>query len=94
MTRSDLIASLAVRFPQFTHTDAKESVSAILESISAQLVDGGRVEVRGFGVFSIHIRSPQRGRNPMTGAKVDVPAKAVPHFKPGSEMRARVNQKI
>jgi len=94
MTRSDLIARLAARFPQLTQTDVKDSVSAIIESISAQLVNRGRVEVRGFGVFSVHIRPPRRGRNPMTGVKVDVPAKAVPHFKPGSEMRARVNREI
>jgi integration host factor subunit beta len=92
MTKSELIARLASRFPQLTAADTADSVNAILSAITARLASkGGRVEVRGFGSFSIHVRPPRRGRNPKTGAKVDVPAKAVPHFKPGVEMRERVN---
>ena len=92
MTKSELIARLASRFPQLTANDASDAVNAILSAISASLAaPGGRVEVRGFGSFSVHVRPPRRGRNPKTGARVDVPAKAVPHFKAGVELRERVN---
>lgn len=91
MTRSELISRLASRFPQLTQQDANDSVIAILEAISEKLAAGGRVEIRGFGSFSVHGRPPRVGRNPKTGEKVLVPAKYVPHFKPGVEMRERVN---
>lgn len=91
MTRSELISRLASRFPQLTQQDANDSVIAILEAISEKLAAGGRVEIRGFGSFSVHGRPPRVGRNPKTGEKVMVPAKYVPHFKPGVEMRERVN---
>lgn len=93
MTRSELISRLAARFPQLTHVDAEMSATAILNRIALQLAQGDRVEIRGFGVFSVHVRPPRRGRNPKTGERVDVPAKAVPHFKPGTELRERVDLK-
>jgi integration host factor subunit beta len=92
MTRSELIQKLAGKFPQFTLADAEVSVKAIIDAISEQLTKGGRVEVRGFGVFSLNYRPPRRGRNPKTGEKVDVPAKYAPHFKPGKELRESVSR--
>lgn len=91
MTKSELIARLARQFPHLKHADAEISIGIILEAISDQLAIAGRVEIRGFGSFSVNIRPPRIGRNPKTGARVVVPAKLVPHFKPGVEMRKRVN---
>lgn len=91
MTRSELIAKLSSRFPGLVEQDSESAVKIILDAICRTLANGGRVEVRGFGSFSIHVRPPRRGRNPKTGERVDVPAKAVPHFKPGVELRDRVN---
>lgn len=90
MIRSELIAILARRFPQFTHEDTELAVKAILDGIAEALVQNRRVEVRGFGTFNLKRRPPRIGRNPKTGEKVEVPAKAVPHFKPGKELRERV----
>lgn len=91
MTRAELISRLASRFSQLTVQDAEASVKIILEAIGDSLTAGGRVEIRGFGVFSVHIRPPRLGRNPKTGERVPVPAKHVPHFKPGTVLRERVN---
>lgn len=92
MTKSELIARIAERFPQLTTNDSSDAVTTILSEISARLASpGGRVEVRGFGSFSVHIRPPRRGRNPKTGESVSVPQKAVPHFKAGVELRQRVS---
>lgn len=91
MTRSDLIARLAVRFPQLAYQDADVSVKAILDAIVSRLTAHGRVEIRGFGSFSVHTRPPRLGRNPKTGKRVPVPEKHVPHFKPGIEMQKRLN---
>ncbi len=91
MTRSQLIVRLAARFPQLTLVDAEMATKAILDGISARLAVGGRVEIRGFGSFHISVRPPRLGRNPKTGVKVPVPTKAVPHFKPGKELREGVN---
>lgn len=91
MTRSELITKLASRFPQLTQVDADLSVKTILDAISIRLAQGGRVEIRGFGSFSVHSRPPRLGRNPKTGERVPVPEKFVPHFKPGIELRERVN---
>lgn len=91
MTRSELIELLANRFPSLRAEDAKESVTIILDTLTASLAHGQRVEVRGFGSFSINYRPPRIGRNPKTGEIVKVPAKAVPHFKAGKEMRERVD---
>lgn len=91
MTRSDLIAELAARFPQLQHKDAAVAVTTILDAITTSIKQGGRVEIRGFGSFSLSYRNPRIGRNPMTGAKVEVPAKWTPHFKAGLELRERVD---
>lgn len=91
MTRSELIDRLAARFSQLTRVDAELSVKTILEAISDHLAQGNRIEVRGFGSFSVHFRPPRLARNPKTGDRVPVPEKRVPHFKPGTELRDRVN---
>jgi integration host factor subunit beta len=91
MTKSDLVELLANRFPSLRADDAKESVTIILETLTASLARGQRVEIRGFGSFSNNYRPPRIGRNPKTGEMVKVPAKAVPHFKAGKEMRERVD---
>jgi len=92
MTRSDLIKQLADKFPQLTITDIEVAVKAILDRLTSQLAQGGRVEVRGFGTFGLNYRPPRKGRNPKTGERVDVPAKYVPHFKAGKELREVVNK--
>lgn len=91
MTRSELIDALAARFPQLTVQDAEVAVKELLDAIAEALIKGQRIEIRGFGSFSLNYRLPRTGRNPKTGAKVDVAAKYVPHFKPGKELRDRVD---
>jgi len=91
MTKSELIARLAERFPQLVAKDADLSVKMILDAMSEALAKGDRIEIRGFGSFSLNYRPPRIGRNPKTGAKVEVPAKYVPHFKAGKELRERVD---
>lgn len=91
MTRSELVARLAPHFPQLTQQDAYVSVSVILDAIGDRLAAGDRVEIRGFGSFQVNVRPPRMGRNPKTGVKVPVPAKPAVQFKPGVEMRERVN---
>ena len=90
MTRSELIAQLAERFPQLVQKDAEMAVTEILGAIHAALVHGDRVEIRGFGVFDLNHRTPRQARNPKTGEPVAVPAKWVPAFKAGKELRERV----
>jgi integration host factor subunit beta len=90
MTRSELIARLATQFQQLTAKDADLSVKAILEGMSESLVRGDRIEIRGFGTFALNYRPARSGRNPSTGETVSVPAKRVPHFTPGKELRERV----
>jgi integration host factor subunit beta len=92
MTKSELIAAIAARFPTLTLPDVAASTDVILGSITYELVAGGRVELRGFGSFSIVERPPRIGRNPKSGEKVQVPGKTAPHFKPGLELRQRVNK--
>jgi integration host factor subunit beta len=91
MTRSDLIQKLADKYPSLLLKDVDLSVKLILDAMSSQLVKGGRIEVRGFGSFSLNYRPPRVGRNPKSGAKVAVPEKHVPHFKPGKELREMVD---
>ena len=91
MTKSELITALAGRQPQLDHRDVERAVKELLEQMTAALAMGNRIEVRGFGSFSLHYRPPRTGRNPKTGAMVNVPDKIVPHFKPGKELRERVN---
>ena len=92
MTKSELIESLI----QHNHTipvkSVENAVKSILESMSQTLEKGERIEIRGFGSFSLHYRQPRIGRNPKTGEKVDLDAKHVPHFKAGKELRERVNE--
>lgn len=91
MTKSELINMLAAKQPQLDYRDVELAVKELLEQMSAALATGDRIEVRGFGSFSLHYRPPRTGRNPKTGASVQVPDKFVPHFKPGKELRERVN---
>lgn len=92
MTRSDLIAALASRFRHLVEKDAEISVKVILDAIGQSLANGDRVEIRGFGSFDLNYRPPRTGRNPKSGEKVEVPAKYVPHFKAGKELRERVEE--
>ena len=87
MTKSDLIARLAERFPQLVAKDADFAVKMILDAMSEALAKGDRIEIRGFGSFSLNYRPPRVGRNPKSGDKVSVPEKWVPHFKAGKELR-------
>jgi integration host factor subunit beta len=91
MTRSDLIARLAERHQQLLAKDAELSVKVILDTLAGTLARGGRIEIRGFGSFSLNYRPPRIGRNPKSGDRVQVPAKHVPHFKAGKELRERVD---
>lgn len=94
MTKSELIARLAERFPQLVVKDADFAVKMMLDAMSEALVRGDRIEIRGFGSFALNYRPPRVGRNPKSGEKVSVPAKWVPHFKAGKELRERVDQAI
>lgn len=91
MIRSELVEKIADANPHLTLRDAERIVATILESIADTLAAGGRVELRGFGAFSTRQRSQRTGRNPRTGAAVPVAQKRVPHFKPGKELRERLN---
>ncbi len=91
MTRSELIDHLADRFPLLTAKDVEAAVKEMTEAIGHTLARGSRVEIRGFGSFSINYRPPRTGRNPKTGEPVSVPEKWMPHFKPGKEMRERID---
>jgi len=91
MTRKELIDALYAKFPQLTQQDVEIAVKSILSRMESQLTEDGRIEIRGFGSFSIHTRPARMGRNPKTGEKVLVPQKAAPHFKAGIELRKRVN---
>ncbi|MBS29289.1 MAG: integration host factor subunit beta [Alphaproteobacteria bacterium] len=91
MTKSELIQRLAERNPHLLQRDAERIVAAILEEITAALARGDRVELRGFGAFSVKSRAARTGRNPRTGEAVQVDAKVVPYFKTGKELRERLN---
>ncbi|MGC2457439.1 MAG: integration host factor subunit beta [Gallionellaceae bacterium] len=90
MNRSDLIARLAELQPQLQLKDVELGVKVIIDALSISLSKGGRAEIRGFGSFGLNYRQPRQGRNPKNGDKVMVPAKYVPHFKSGKELRQRV----
>ncbi|MBP8091313.1 MAG: integration host factor subunit beta [Giesbergeria sp.] len=92
MTRSDLVEELASRFGQLSQRDAEMAVKALLEALGDALVQGQRIEVRGFGSFSVTQRAPRMGRNPRSGVAVAIPAKRVPHFKPGKALREAVDR--
>lgn len=91
MTKSDLIKSLAEANPHLYLRDIERIVSTLFEEITEALVRGDRVELRGFGAFSVRHRDSRVGRNPRTGEEVKVPDKAVPYFKTGKELRERLN---
>ncbi len=91
LIRSELVQKLCEDHPDLTAKEIERVVSAFFDSIIDQLQAGGRVELRGFGAFSTREREARKGRNPRTGAAVDVNAKRVPYFKPGKEMRERLN---
>ena len=91
MIRSELVQKICQDFPDLTQREIESVVSSLFDSITEQLADGGRVELRGFGAFSTRQRDARIGRNPRTGEPVEVDAKRVPYFKPGKEMRERLN---
>lgn len=91
MIRSELIAAVAVEAPHLTRREVERVVGVILGSLSGALERGGRVELRGFGAFSVRSRPPRTARNPRTGEVVDVPAKHVPFFRAGKELQERLN---
>lgn len=92
MTKSELIERIAAQQTQLSIKDVELAVKAVLEQMSQALATGERIEIRGFGSFSLHYRAPRKGRNPKTGDSVQLTGKYVPHFKPGKEMRERVNE--
>ena len=92
MTKSELIERIASKQTQLPVKDVESAVKRILDYMSYALASGERVEIRGFGSFSLHYRAPRKGRNPKTGETVQLEGKYVPHFKPGKEMRERVNE--
>jgi integration host factor subunit beta len=91
MIRSELVQRLADENPDLSVKDVERIVDVFFDEISVRLAEGGRVELRGFGAFSTRSRTARVGRNPRTGESVDVDAKRVPYFKPGKEMRERLN---
>ncbi len=91
MTKSELIALIAKHFPKLVAKDAELSVKVIIDAMADNLAIGERIEIRGFGSFSLNYRPPRLGRNPKTGAKVQVPEKYAPHFKAGKELRELVD---
>jgi integration host factor subunit beta len=93
MTKSELIERLSAGQTHLSQADVELAVRAILEQLSRALSDGERIEIRGFGSFSLHFRPPRMGRNPKTGDPVALPGKYVPHFKPGKALRERVNNR-
>ncbi len=94
MTKSELIDILAKKQPQLAYKDVELAVKTMIEHMGTNLSNGERIEIRGFGSFSLHYRPPRTGRNPKTGDSVTLGAKYVPHFKPGKEMRERVNKSM
>ncbi|HHI75807.1 MAG TPA: integration host factor subunit beta [Gammaproteobacteria bacterium] len=92
MTKSELIEVIAREQSHLAYRDVELAVKCMIEQMSQALATGNRIEIRGFGSFSLHYRPPRMGRNPKTGEAVQLAAKYVPHFKPGKELRERVNR--
>ena len=92
MTKSELIELIARKQPQFSYKDIELVVKTLLEHMVSALSTGERIEIRGFGSFSLHYRPSRIGRNPKSGEPVSLSAKYVPHFKPGKDLRERVNE--
>jgi integration host factor subunit beta len=94
MTKSELVEIIAAKQTQLSVKDVELAVKTIIDLMSSTLASGQRIEIRGFGSFSLHYRSPRVGRNPKTGDSVTLEAKHVPHFKPGKELRDLVNDSL
>jgi len=94
MTKSELIEVLSQRQAQLAYKDVELAIKTIIEHMSNTLSAGERIEIRGFGSFSLHYRPPRVGRNPKSGEPVSLPAKYVPHLKPGKQMRERVDNSV
>ena len=94
MTKSELIERIAMRQVQLSTKDVELAVKCVIDQMVDGLAAGERIEIRGFGSFSLHYRAPRVGRNPKTGEKVNLAGKHVPHFKPGKELRERVNNAL
>ncbi len=94
MTKSELIEFIAERQDQLSVKDVELAVKMVLDCMSDMLAAGERIEIRGFGSFSLHYRAPRIGRNPKAGESVELPGKHVPHVKPGKELRDRVNESL
>lgn len=94
MTRSELIDLIASQQTQLSTKDVELAVKLMIDHMAESLAVGERIEIRGFGSFSLHYREPRRGRNPKTGDSVELEGKYVPHFKPGKELRERVNRSL
>lgn len=94
MTKSELIDILAHKQGQLAYKDVELAIKTILEHMAQALANADRIEIRGFGSFSLHYRPPRVGRNPKTGDSVTLAEKYVPHFKPGKELRERVNESM
>ncbi len=94
MTKSELIERIAMRQNQLSSKDVELAVKCVIDHMVDGLSAGERIEIRGFGSFSLHYRAPRVGRNPKTGEQVTLTGKYVPHFKPGKEMRERVNESL
>ena len=92
VTKSELIERVAARQPHLSVKDVELAVKTVLEEMAQAMASGMRIEIRGFGSFSLHYRKSRTGRNPKTGEEVDIDGKYVPHFKPGKELRDRVNE--
>ncbi len=92
MTKSELIEQITLKQPELSAKEVEAAVRILLEQITDTLATGGRVEIRGFGSFSLHYRDPRTGRNPKTCEAVDLTGKFVPHFKPGKELREQVDE--
>ncbi len=91
MIKSELIAGIAAKMTHLPEHKVAEAINHILDTMGQTLIDGGRIEVRGFGSFSVHLRNPRSAHNPKTGEKVVTKPKYMPHFKPGKGLRERVN---
>ena len=94
MTKSELIERIVEQQEQLSAKDVELAIKTMLEHMSSTLAAGERIEIRGFGSFSLHYRAPRIGRNPKTGDSVALDGKHVPHFKPGKELRDRVNESL
>ncbi len=94
MTKSELVEAIASKQSQLSTKDVELAVKTIIDHMSQALAEGQRIEVRGFGSFSLHYRAPRVGRNPKTGESVNLPEKYVPHFKPGKDLRESVDNSM